>query len=128
MCVNCSEKLSSAICYSVSYTFYVTMFIKYVMNWKWMCSFTLMLLKVHWLGTLFLPCTFIEAWKTDLSLFTFRDTSISTTAELTSKYHFAAHMGQLIAGIEGHGCHNFYPTCPFPGIQVLQMMKKVRMR
>ncbi|XP_019872696.1 uncharacterized protein LOC109600940 [Aethina tumida] len=57
-----------------------------------------------------------------------KDTSISTTAELTSKYHFAAHMGQLIAGIEGHGCHNFYPTCPFPGIQVLQMMKKVRMR
>ncbi|CAH0561877.1 unnamed protein product [Brassicogethes aeneus] len=57
-----------------------------------------------------------------------KDTSISTTAELTSKYHFAAHMGQLIAGIEGNGCHNFYPTCPFPGMQVLQMMKKVRMR
>ncbi|XP_001808377.1 uncharacterized protein geko [Tribolium castaneum] len=57
-----------------------------------------------------------------------RDTSISTTAELTSKYHFAAHMGQLIAGVEGNGCHNFYPTCPFPGLQVLQMMKKVRMR
>ncbi|KAL1493108.1 hypothetical protein ABEB36_011234 [Hypothenemus hampei] len=57
-----------------------------------------------------------------------RDTTISTTAELTSKYHFAAHMGQLIAGIDGNGCHNFYPTCPFPGLQVLQMMKKVRMR
>ncbi|XP_018573718.1 uncharacterized protein LOC108912812 [Anoplophora glabripennis] len=57
-----------------------------------------------------------------------RDTSISTTAELTSKYHFAAHMGQLINGVDGNGCHNFYPTCPFPGLQVLQMMKKVRMR
>lgn len=53
---------------------------------------------------------------------------MSTTAELTSKYHFAAHMGQLIAGVDGNGCHNFYPTCPFPGLQVLQMMKKVRMR
>lgn len=58
----------------------------------------------------------------------FSDTSISTTAELTSKYHFAAHMGQLIAGVDGNGCHNFYPTCPFPGLQVLQIMKKVRMR
>lgn len=58
----------------------------------------------------------------------FRDTTISTTAELTSKYHFAAHMGQLINGVDGNGCHNFYPTCPFPGTQVLQMMKKVRMR
>ncbi|CAG9759610.1 unnamed protein product [Ceutorhynchus assimilis] len=57
-----------------------------------------------------------------------RETTISTTAELTSKYHFAAHMGQLIAGVDGNGCHNFYPTCPFPGLQVLQMMKKVRMR
>ncbi|XP_060537306.1 uncharacterized protein LOC132708765 [Cylas formicarius] len=57
-----------------------------------------------------------------------RDTTISTTAELTSRYHFAAHMGQLIAGVDGNGCHNFYPTCPFPGLQVLQMMKKIRMR
>ncbi|KAL3289962.1 hypothetical protein HHI36_023345 [Cryptolaemus montrouzieri] len=67
-----------------------------------------------------------DAEKSLLSLL--RDTSISTTAELTSKYHFAAHMGQLIAGVDGNGCHNFYPTCPFPGLQVLQMMKKVRMR
>lgn len=57
-----------------------------------------------------------------------RETSISTTAEVTSKYHFAAHMGQLIAGIDGTGCHNFYPSCPFPGMQVLSMMKKVRIR
>nr|XP_023021535.1 uncharacterized protein LOC111509911 [Leptinotarsa decemlineata] len=57
-----------------------------------------------------------------------KDTTISTTAEVTSKYHFAAHMGQLINGIDGNGCFNFYPTCPFPGLQVLQMIKKVRMR
>lgn len=57
-----------------------------------------------------------------------RETSISTTAEVTSKYHFAAHMGQLIAGIDGTGCHNFYPSCPFPGMQVLSMMKKIRIR
>ncbi|XP_072755576.1 uncharacterized protein Geko [Anoplolepis gracilipes] len=57
-----------------------------------------------------------------------RDTSLSTMAEVPSRYHFAAHMGQLIAGIEGQGCHNFYPTCPLPGISVLNIMKKVRLR
>lgn len=57
-----------------------------------------------------------------------RDTSISSTAELTSHYHFAAHMGQLIAEVDGNGCHNFYPMCPIPGMQVLQMMKKIRIR
>ncbi|KAM0729746.1 hypothetical protein ACS0PU_003623 [Formica fusca] len=57
-----------------------------------------------------------------------RDTSLSTLAEVPSRYHFAAHMGQLISGIEGQGCHNFYPTCPLPGISVLNMMKKVRLR
>lgn len=55
-----------------------------------------------------------------------RETTISTTAEVTSKYHFAAHMGQLINGIDNTGCHNFYPACPFPGLQVMQMMKKVK--
>ncbi|XP_050435996.1 uncharacterized protein LOC126842849 [Adelges cooleyi] len=55
-----------------------------------------------------------------------RDTTISTTAEVTSKYHFAAHMGQLINGVDSTGCHNFYPGCPFPGLQVMQMMKKVK--
>lgn len=67
-----------------------------------------------------------EAEKSLLSLI--RDTSISMTAEVTSKYHFAAHMGQLIAGVDGTGCHNFYPTCPFPGLKILQMMKKVKIR
>ncbi|XP_015609626.2 uncharacterized protein LOC107274719 [Cephus cinctus] len=57
-----------------------------------------------------------------------RDTSLSTTAEVASRYHFAAHMGQLISGLEGQGCHNFYPTCPLPGSSVLNMMKKIRLR
>lgn len=56
------------------------------------------------------------------------DTTISTTAEVTSKYHFAAHMGQLISGVDGTGCHNFYPSCPFPGLQVLSMIKSIRLR
>ena len=57
-----------------------------------------------------------------------RDTSLSTMAEVPSRYHFAAHMGQLISGLEGQGCHNFYPTCPLPGASVLSMMKKIRLR
>ncbi|XP_076236234.1 geko [Calliopsis andreniformis] len=57
-----------------------------------------------------------------------RDTSLGTIAEVPSRYHFAAHMGQLIAGVEGQGCHNFYPTCPLPGSSVLNMMKKIRLR
>ncbi|XP_006609934.1 uncharacterized protein LOC102672049 [Apis dorsata] len=57
-----------------------------------------------------------------------RDTSLSTLAEVPSRYHFAAHMGQLISGVEGQGCHNFYPTCPLPGSSVLNMMKKIRLR
>lgn len=71
---------------------------------------------------------FITAHHYLFSFFFFRDTTISNIAEVTSRYHFAAHMGQLISGVDGNGCHNFYPTCPFPGLQVLQMMKKVRMR
>lgn len=57
-----------------------------------------------------------------------RDTSLSSTAEVTSRYHFAAHMGQLIAGVDGTGCHNFYPQCPFPGTHVMSMMKRVKIR
>ncbi|KAF7393538.1 hypothetical protein HZH68_010357 [Vespula germanica] len=57
-----------------------------------------------------------------------RDTSLSTIAEVPSRYHFAAHMGQLISGVEGQGCHNFYPTCPLPSVSVLNMMKKVRLQ
>ncbi|XP_076642049.1 geko [Halictus rubicundus] len=57
-----------------------------------------------------------------------RDTSLSTLAEVPSRYHFAAHMGQLISGLEGQGCHNFFPSCPLPGSSVLSMMKKIRLR
>ncbi|XP_014240034.1 uncharacterized protein LOC106661263 [Cimex lectularius] len=52
-----------------------------------------------------------------------RDTSISMTAEV-SRYHFAAHMGQLISGVEGTGCHNFYPGCPLPSVKVLSLLNK----
>jgi hypothetical protein len=48
--------------------------------------------------------------------------------EVISRYHFAAHMGQLLADVEGNGCHNFYPNCPLSGSKVLQMVKKVRIR
>ncbi|KZC07649.1 PREDICTED: uncharacterized protein LOC107185890 [Dufourea novaeangliae] len=57
-----------------------------------------------------------------------RDTSLGTMAEIPSRYHFAAHMGQLISGMEGQGCHNFFPSCPLPGTSVLNMMKKIRLR
>lgn len=63
-----------------------------------------------------------------LILFVYRDTSITATAEITSKYHFAAHMGQLISGVEGTGCHNFYPDCPLPGFRVSQLLKSVRFK
>ncbi|KAF6205001.1 hypothetical protein GE061_019168 [Apolygus lucorum] len=53
-----------------------------------------------------------------------RDTSISMTAEVSSRYHFAAHMGQLIAGVDGTGCHNFYPGCPLPSVKVLSLLNK----
>ena len=64
----------------------------------------------------------------NISRVLFRDTSLNTMAEVRSRYHFAAHMGQLISGVEGQGCHNFYPTCPLPGSSVLNMMKKIRLR
>ncbi|XP_073996131.1 geko isoform X2 [Rhodnius prolixus] len=53
-----------------------------------------------------------------------RDTSISMTAEVSSRYHFAAHMGQLISGLDGTGCHNFYPGCPLPTVKVLSLLNK----
>jgi len=57
-----------------------------------------------------------------------KDTSLGTSAAVVSKYHFAAHMGQLLAGVEGNGCHNFYPSCPIAGTQVLQILKKVKLK
>jgi len=57
-----------------------------------------------------------------------KDTSWSLSGDLTSKYHFAAHMGQLMQNVEGNGCYNFYPNCPLSGPKVLQMVKKVRFK
>lgn len=42
-----------------------------------------------------------------------------------SKYHYAAHFGQLIQGLEGQGCHFMYPSCPFSGQDVQQIARKV---
>lgn len=42
-----------------------------------------------------------------------------------SKYSFAAHMGQLVRGLEGQGCHNFYPDCPFSNQDVLQIARRI---
>jgi len=42
-----------------------------------------------------------------------------------SKYSFAAHMGQLVRGLEGTGCHNFYPDCPFSNQDVLQIARRI---
>jgi len=42
-----------------------------------------------------------------------------------SKYSFAAHMGQLVRGMEGTGCHNFYPDCPFSNQDVLQIARRI---
>ncbi|XP_059479861.1 uncharacterized protein LOC132199280 [Neocloeon triangulifer] len=55
-----------------------------------------------------------------------KDTSLGMTAEVTSKLHFAAHMGQLVAGVDGTGCHNFYPACPLPGNAVLPFLQTVK--
>ncbi|XP_077286773.1 olfaction protein geko [Arctopsyche grandis] len=57
-----------------------------------------------------------------------KDTTLGTLAEIPSKYHFAAHMGQLISGTDGVGCHLFYSTCPLPGLQVLKMMKRLKLK
>ena len=42
-----------------------------------------------------------------------------------SKYSFAAHMGHLMRGVEGQGCHHFYPECPFSNQDVLQIAKRI---
>jgi len=45
-----------------------------------------------------------------------------------SKYSFAAHMGQLVRGLEGTGCHNFYPDCPFSNQDVMQIARRINFR
>ena len=34
-------------------------------------------------------------------------------------------MGQLVRGLEGTGCHNFYPDCPFSNQDVLQIARRI---
>ena len=51
-----------------------------------------------------------------------RSVSLSGTP---SKYSFAAHMGHLMRGVEGQGCHHFYPECPFSNQDVLQIAKRI---
>ncbi|XP_044742105.1 uncharacterized protein LOC123303071 [Chrysoperla carnea] len=55
-----------------------------------------------------------------------KQSNILIYGTMSSKYHYAAHMGQLISGLEGQGCHNFYPSCPFQSVQVLQMIRRAR--
>ena len=55
--------------------------------------------------------------------FPFRATQLSAAGP--SKYHYAAHMGQLIRGFEGGGCHHFFPACPFSAHDVRQIARKV---
>jgi len=45
-----------------------------------------------------------------------------------SKYGFAAHMGQLVRGLEGQGCHNFYPSCPFSNSEVMEMARRINFK
>ena len=54
--------------------------------------------------------------------FSFSGTTISGTP---SKYHFAAHFGQLIRGIETQSCMNFYPQCPFSEHDVRTIARKI---
>jgi len=46
----------------------------------------------------------------------------------SNKYNFAAHMGQLIRGVEGTGCYNFYPGCPFSGQEVMQIARRIKFK
>lgn len=52
----------------------------------------------------------------------------SSLSGYSSKYNFAAHMGQLIRGVEGTGCYNFYPGCPFSGQDVMQIAKRIKFK
>ena len=45
-----------------------------------------------------------------------------------SKYNFAAHMGQLVRGVEGGGCHQFYPECPFSNQMLMEIAKRINFK
>ena len=66
-----------------------------------------------------------ELFSFEYFFFNFRTSSLGMNP---SKYHYAAHFGQLIQGYEGHGCHNMYPMCPFSGEDVQQIARKIPIR
>lgn len=67
--------------------------------------------------------------ESELSLMTLiSQTSLGTRASPSSNYHFAAHMGQLLVGIDGNKCQNFYPSCPLAGNQALALARKIKIR
>ena len=67
--------------------------------------------------------------ESELSLMTLiSQTSLGTRASPSSNYHFAAHMGQLLVGIDGNKCQNFYPACPLAGNQALALARKIKIR
>lgn len=49
-------------------------------------------------------------------------------SSVPSKYSYAAHMGQLVRGVEGQGCHNFYPNCPFSNNDVTEIAKRINFK
>ena len=55
----------------------------------------------------------------------FSFSSATTISGTPSKYHFAAHFGQLIRGIESQSCMNFYPQCPFSETDVRSIARKI---
>ncbi|CAG7838167.1 unnamed protein product [Allacma fusca] len=70
--------------------------------------------------------TLTEAERSLLSLI--RETSLGSMGEVVSRYHFAAHMGQLLSGVDGNGCHNLYPNCPLSGNKLYHSEKRVLFR
>ena len=68
-----------------------------------------------------IPCMFDSI----VILYDCRSSSISGHP---SKYNFAAHMGQLVRGVEGHGCHQFYPECPFSNQMLMEIAKRINFK
>lgn len=53
--------------------------------------------------------------------------SVGMTGSPT-KYSYAAHMGQLVRGVLGQGCHNFYPNCPFSNNDVMEIARRINFK
>lgn len=65
----------------------------------------------------------------EMSLMTLiSQTSLGTRSSSTSNYHFAAHMGQLLVGIDGNSCQYFYPACPLAGHEALALARRIKIR